>query len=55
MHKITSQNINYNELREIEIKVIEKTCCQKYYIRFIVLSVIIFLIGGWIIIGVTTS
>jgi len=51
MYKITSQNINSNELREIEIKVIEKSCCRKYYLIIILLSVSIIMSFGLFIFG----
>lgn len=44
--EITPPNYNSNELREIEIIVIEKSCCQKYKFIFLVFSIgMIFCIG----------
>jgi len=53
MYKITPPNYNSNELREIEIIVIEKSCCQKYKLAFILLSIFIIIDIG-IMIVITT-
>ena len=56
MHEITPPNYNSNELREIEIIVIEKSCCKKYIFIFLYFSIhlIVFIIV-YIIIFLTTK
>jgi len=44
VNNITSKNTIPNEIKEVEINVIKKTCFQKYKILIIILLIVAFII-----------